>query len=113
MISKRLFTAGAVIASLSVMATACAAPSADEGEGSSSDQPTSLNLGWNQPFYSYNEDTSNGNATANSNIKYLMNEQFFYIDAEGEIQENPTFGTYEKTSINQIRVTEVQTLVVS
>lgn len=101
--SKRLFTAGAVIASLSVMATACAAPSADEGEGNS-DQPTSLNLGWNQPFYSYNEDTSNGNATANSNIKYLMNDQFWYVDAEGEIQQNTSYGTYEKTSEDPLTV---------
>ena len=102
--SKRLFTAGAVIASLSVMATACAAPSADEGEGSSSDQPTSLNLGWNQPFYSYNEETSNGNATANSNIKYLMNDQFWYVDAEGSIQENTSYGTYEQISEDPLTV---------
>ncbi|SDR92282.1 peptide/nickel transport system substrate-binding protein [Nocardioides scoriae] len=99
--SKRMFATGAVIASLSVMATACAAPSADEGDsGSGSDnaQPTSLNLGWNQPFYSYNENTSNGNATANANIKYLMNDGFWYVDAEGNLQQNTSFGTYEATS---------------
>ncbi len=96
--NKRLFGIGAVVASLAMIGTACGAPAADEGDGGSSDQPTSLNLGWNQPMYSYNENTSNGNATANSVIKYLMNDQFWYVDAEGNIQANTSFGTYEATS---------------
>jgi peptide/nickel transport system substrate-binding protein len=98
--SKRLFTAVVAAATVSLVATACAAPDAEEGDGGGgdSDQPTSLNLGWNQPFYSYNNNTSNGNATANANIKYLMNEQFWLVDAEGNLVENTSFGTYEATS---------------
>ena len=69
--SKRFFAAGVVVAALSLVATACGgAPEAEEG---SSNKKTSLNLGWNQPFYSYNDLTSNGNATANNVIKYLIN----------------------------------------
>ena len=63
------------------------------------------NVGWNQPFYSYNELSTNGNATANSNIKYLMNDQFiFYYDASSQLKENPSFGTYKKVSDNPLTV---------
>lgn len=102
--NKRLFGIGAVVASLALIGTACGAPAADEGEGGDSDQPTSLSLGWNQPFFSYNGDTSDGNATANNNIKYLMNKQFWYVDAEGNIQEDTSFGTYEQTSEDPLTV---------
>ena len=74
--SKRMFAVGAVIAALSLAATACGGTPEAEDEGSSNEK-TSLNLGWNQPFYSYNDATSNGNATANAIIKYLMHGQFW------------------------------------
>jgi peptide/nickel transport system substrate-binding protein len=100
--SKRMFAVGAVVAVLSVAASACASPdTSDEG---SSNEKTSLNLGWNQPFYSYNEYTSNGNATANANIKYLMNSQFWYVNAAGELEQDTSFGTYEKTSDDPLTV---------
>jgi peptide/nickel transport system substrate-binding protein len=101
--SKRMFAVGAVIATLSLAATACGATPKAEDNGSSN-QKTSLNLGWNQPFYSYNENTSNGNATANANIKYLMNGSFWYVNAAGELQADTSFGTYEKTSDDPLTV---------
>ena len=67
-------------------------------------QKTALNLGWNQPFYSYNENTSNGNATANANIKYLMNSGFSYYDSSSELKQDKSFGTYEKTSDDPLTV---------
>ena len=100
--SKRMFAAVAVIAALGLAGTACAAPDADD-EGSSN-KKTSLNIGWNQPFYSYNDDTSNGNATANANIKYLMNDQFWFYDADAQLQANKSFGTYEQTSEDPLTV---------
>jgi peptide/nickel transport system substrate-binding protein len=98
-----MFAAGAVIATLSLAGTACAAPDAED-EGGSSNEKTSLTLGWNQPFYSYNENTSNGNATANSIIKYLMNGQFWFVDAEGNLQADTSYGTYERTSEDPLTV---------
>jgi peptide/nickel transport system substrate-binding protein len=100
--SKRLFAVGAVIASLSLAGTACSAT--PKAEDNSSKQKTSLTAGWNQPFYSYNELSSNGNATANANIKYLMNEQFWYYDPQSELKANKSFGTYEKVSDNPLTV---------
>ena len=100
--SKRIFAVGAVVATLAMVGTACAAPdSEDEGSG---DQKTSITLGWNQPMYSYNGNTSNGNATANNNIKYLMNKQFWYVDENGELKADTSFGTYEKTSDDPLTV---------
>jgi peptide/nickel transport system substrate-binding protein len=92
---------GAVVAALSLVGTACAAPESEEDSGS---EKTSLSLGWNQPFYSYNENTSNGNATANAIIKYLIQDQFWFVNAEGEIEENTSFGTYEQTSEDPLTV---------
>ena len=100
--SKRMFAAGAVVAALSLTAAACGTPAADNG--STSTQKTALNLGWNQPFYSYNDQTSNGNATANANIKYLMTSGFNYYDASSELKQNPSFGSYEKTSDSPLTV---------
>ncbi len=100
--SKRFFAAGVVVAALSLVATACGgAPEAEEG---SSNKKTSLNLGWNQPFYSYNDLSSTGNATANNVIKYLINGEFWYVNAAGELEADTSFGTYEKTSDDPLTV---------
>ncbi len=101
--SKRMFAVGAVIAAVSLAVTACGATPDAEDEGSSSEK-TSLNLGWNQPFYSYNDQTSNGNATANAIVKYLMHGQFWYVNAEGELEADTSYGTYEKTSDDPLTV---------
>jgi peptide/nickel transport system substrate-binding protein len=94
--SKRMSAAVAVIAVLSLAGTACGAPSAEDN--SSSNKKTSLATGWNQAFYSYNELSGSGNAIANSDIKYLMQDQFWYYDENSELHANTSFGTYEKTS---------------
>ncbi len=99
--SKRIFAVGAVVATLALVGTACSTPDAEKG---SSDTKTSLTTGWNQPFYSYNDSTANGNATANANVKYLMTDQFFYFDAKSELHANTSFGTYEKTSDDPLTV---------
>lgn len=104
---KRLFASAGVLASLTLIGTACSAPGTSEdssGSGGESDQPTAITLGWNQPFYSYNENSATGNATANSVIKYLMNNNFWYVDEEGNIQEDTDFGTYEQTSEDPLTV---------
>lgn len=105
---KRLFASAGVLASLTLIGTACSAPGTGDGGGDGgsgeSSQPTSITLGWNQPFYSYNENSATGNATANSVIKYLMNNNFWYVDQEGNIQEDTDFGTYEQTSEDPLTV---------
>ena len=102
--TKGLVTAFAVISSLSLGLSACSGPAA-EPEPDANAEPTSLTVGWNQPFYSYNSATSNGNATANANVLYLMNGGFWYYDADSVLQKDETFGTYEKTSDDPLTVT--------
>ena len=60
----RRITAAVAVAAFGMVAAACAPPAAEEEQGPVGD--TSVNIGWNQPFYAYNDDTSTGNATAST-----------------------------------------------
>ncbi|WP_188785149.1 ABC transporter family substrate-binding protein [Nocardioides phosphati] len=88
---------------LTVAATALAAcngvTKSEEGSGSSE-----LTVGWNQPFYSLNDQTGTGNNVTNANIAYLTNSQFNYFDADNKLQKDTSFGTYEKTSDSPLTV---------
>jgi len=101
--NRGLVAASAVIASLSLALSACGS-SGNEDEPDTTKKTTSLTVGWNQPYYSYNNATSNGNATANANIAYLMNGNFIYYDAEANLQRDETFGTFEKVSDDPLTV---------
>ncbi|MDP3890343.1 ABC transporter family substrate-binding protein [Nocardioides sp.] len=101
----RKFTAAATATALALALAACS-PAADEdedGDGGTA-AGTSVTVGWNQPFYSYNDDTSNGNATANAIIKYMMTSSFNYYDADQELVPDESFGSYEKLSDDPLTV---------
>lgn len=101
---RGLIPAAAVIATLSLALSACG--SSDTGEeDQTDDQPTTLTIGWNQPFYSYNDQTLNGNNTTNANIAYLTNSQFNYYTPENELTQNEWFGSYELVSEDPLTVT--------
>jgi peptide/nickel transport system substrate-binding protein len=97
---KRIAAAAAVVASGALILSGCSATPAEPEivEGSS------LNVAWNQAFYAYNDDTSDGNATANSNITYLTNSSFNYYDDSPALVQNTDFGTYEKVSDDPLTV---------
>ncbi|MGA4669336.1 ABC transporter family substrate-binding protein [Propionibacteriaceae bacterium Y1923] len=59
---------------------------------------------WNQPLYSLNSNTSFGNATANANIIYMMNDSFNYYDRDLNLVKNESFGTYEKVSDDPLTI---------
>ncbi|MGC5617203.1 ABC transporter family substrate-binding protein [Georgenia sp. Z1491] len=65
------------------------------GDAAGLNESTQISLGWNQHFYEYNDNTSTGNATANANILYLMNDRFAYFDENLEFVRNEDFGTME------------------
>jgi peptide/nickel transport system substrate-binding protein len=90
---RRIGAAGAIVAAGALVLSACATPG-----GSEIIEDTSVSVGWNQPFYSQNNLTDTGNATANANIIYLTNAQFNYYDGDLNIAKNEDFGTYEVTS---------------
>jgi peptide/nickel transport system substrate-binding protein len=84
--------AAAAIAAGALVLSGCAAPQSEIVEGST------LSVAWNQPFYSYNGNTSYGNATANNNITYATNAQFNYYNEVPELVKDTSFGTYELVS---------------
>lgn len=99
----RRFTAAAVSATLGLALAACAPPGGKaQQQGPVGD--TSVNIGWNQPMYSYNDDTTTGNATANAIIEYLMRSHFYYYNPALELKHDESFGHYEKVSDNPLTV---------
>lgn len=96
---RRIGAAGAIVATSALVLSACATPG-----GSEIVEDTSVSVGWNQPFYSQNNLTSSGNATANANIIYLTNAAFNYYDDNLELQKFEDFGTYEVVSEDPFQV---------
>lgn len=90
---RRMGAAAAVAAAGALVLSACSGPG-----GSEIEQDTAVNVMWNQPFFSQNNLTSNGNATANANIIYLTSSYFYYYDGDLNLAKNEDFGTYEVVS---------------
>lgn len=86
---RRFAAAGAVVAAGALVLSACSAPQSEIVEGST------LSVAWNQPFYSYNGNTSFGNATANNNITYSTLAGFNYYNDVPELVRDESFGTVE------------------
>ncbi|CAN5527392.1 ABC transporter family substrate-binding protein [soil metagenome] len=89
---RRFAAAAATVAAGALILSGCAAPQSEIVEGSS------LSVAWNQPFYSYNGNTSFGNATANNNITYATLGGFNYYNDVPELVRDESFGTIEKIS---------------
>ena len=89
---RRLGVAIATAAVSALVLSACAAPQSEIVEGST------LSVAWNQPFYSYNGNTSFGNATANNNITYATLGGFNYYNDVPELVRDESFGTVELVS---------------
>lgn len=98
---RRRVTAAAVGLTLTAAALAACngVTKSEESSGASE-----LTVGWNQPFYSINDQTATGNNVTNANISYLTNSQFNYFDADNKLQKDTSFGTYEKTSDSPLTV---------
>lgn len=98
----RRFTAAVAAAAFALAAAGCAPPAEEEEDGPRGG--TSVSIGWNQPFYSYNDASSNGNAATNANVLYLMQSGFNYYNADLELTRDESFGTYEKLSNDPLQV---------
>lgn len=89
---------GVAIASLaSVSLAACAA---DTGIVENS----SITVAWNQPLYSFNQNTTSGNATANAVVLYETQQSFNYYNDKQELIDNTDFGTYEMLTEDPLTV---------
>lgn len=59
---------------------------------------TSVSVGWDQSFFSYNPATAYGAASANRNIAYATNSGFNYYNNVPELVKDESFGHYTKLS---------------
>ncbi len=100
---SRVTAALTVVASLSLALTACGGTS-NKDQQQSQNGAKSISVGWNQPFYSYNDNSSTGNNVTNANVRYMTSSWFYYYDAQQELKTDDSFGTYEKTSDNPLTV---------
>ena len=89
---RRFAAVAATVAAGALVLSGCAGPQSEVVEGSS------LSVAWNQPFYSYNGNTSFGNATANNNITYATLGGFNYYNDVPELVKDTSFGSYELVS---------------
>ncbi len=65
---------------------------------------TSITVAWNQPLYSFNENTSSGNALSNAVILYMTQQGFNYYDGDQNLVDNTAFGTMELISEDPMTV---------
>ncbi|HET6300886.1 ABC transporter family substrate-binding protein [Microbacterium sp.] len=102
---KRISAAVALTAVGALAISGCAAGGGDNGDDSGLIEGSSITAAWNQAFYSYNGNTSFGNATANNNITYLTLDGFNYYNNTPELVQNTSFGTYEMVSEDPLTIT--------
>jgi peptide/nickel transport system substrate-binding protein len=96
---RRFGAAGVAIAAGALVLAGCSTPQSEVVEDST------VTVAWNQPFYSYNGNTSFGNATANNNIIYSTNSWFNYYNNVPELVQDTSFGSYELVSEDPLTVT--------
>lgn len=105
--NRKLLAAAATVAVGALALAGCtpqAATSGSPGAQSTLSSNATATVAWNQAFYSYNTESSFGNATANSNIGYATNDRIAYYDQDLKFAQNPSFGRYEKISDNPLKV---------
>ena len=107
--STRRSALAAVVAASALVLTACSGNDGAAGGAEAEDnagivQATAVTVAWNQPFYSYNQDSITGNAKANANITYLMKSGFNYYDEDLNLVRDESFGSYEKVSDDPLTI---------
>jgi peptide/nickel transport system substrate-binding protein len=84
--------------------SACGTPHGPYDEGD--DPAGEVRVAWNQAPYSFNEDSSRGNATANANPLYVMKAGgFSYYDEDLNYINNDQFGTCTLDSLDPLTIT--------
>jgi peptide/nickel transport system substrate-binding protein len=103
-ITRKAAAAVSIAAAGALALTACSSSGDDTTDDSGINTETAVNIAWNQPFYSYNQESTTGNATANSVITYLTKSGFVTYNQDLELVPDESFGTYEKVSDDPLTV---------
>ncbi len=106
---KAALAAVAAVSALSLAACSSdsngsADPTKGDDDNAGISQDTSVNIAWNQPFYSANGTSMTGNATANNVILYMLNSGFNYYDEDLNLVQDKSFGSYEKVSDDPLQI---------
>jgi peptide/nickel transport system substrate-binding protein len=73
-------------------------------EAAEEDLATTINVAISQTPDAYNGDTANANSVYNTYVDNLVHSGFAAFNADGELERNEEFGTYEKTSDDPLTV---------
>ncbi|MDR1237409.1 MAG: ABC transporter substrate-binding protein, partial [Propionibacteriaceae bacterium] len=99
---KKIFAAVPLLLAGALAFSACAPVPTPQQSVLESD--TTISIMWNQPMYTMNAVTSDGNATANHNIIYLTRDNFIYYDKALNVMQNKSYGSYEKISDSPLKI---------
>lgn len=88
----RRFAAIATVAAAALVLSGCVGYESEVVKGST------VSVGWDQSFFSYNAATSYGADPANGNIVYATNSGFNYYDNTPKLVKDESFGHYTKIS---------------
>ncbi|CAG7845167.1 putative lipoprotein [Pseudoclavibacter triregionum] len=98
--TNRLVAAGALVGLGAMALSGCSAPNREPEIVAGS----SITVAWNDPFFSYNSNTTETNATANANIIHVANIGFVSYDPTPALVHNTQFGKVEKISDSPLTV---------
>jgi peptide/nickel transport system substrate-binding protein len=104
---RRTSAALAVTVTGALLFSACSGTSGDgetETDDSGINTESAVTVAWEAPLNELNLSSSNGNATQNAIINYMLNSGFNYYDADLNIVKDESFGTYEKISDDPLTV---------
>jgi len=104
---RRTSAALAVTVTGALLFSACSGTS---GEGNTETDDSGINtesavtVAWEAPLNELNLSSANGNATQNAVINYMLNSGFNYYDADLNLVQDESFGTYKKVSDDPLTI---------
>ncbi len=102
---RRTSAVTAAVASVALVLTACGGTANEaDTEDAGINQESAVTVAWEAPLNELNLSSSNGNATQNAVIGYMLNSGFNYYDENLDLVEDTSFGTYEKVSEDPLTV---------
>lgn len=108
-ITRRSGAFGLLAVSALVLAGCTNAPADDETSDATTDTAEgphgSVTVAETNQFFSFNDDTANGNTDINSKIMIPTHDRFYYVDDELNIVHDEGYGTFEAVSEDPLTVT--------
>jgi len=104
---RRTSAALAVTVTGALLFSACSGTSGEgetDGDDAGINTESAVTVAWEAPLNELNLSSANGNATQNAVINYMLNSGFSYYDADLNLVQDESFGTYEKVSDDPLTI---------